>query len=160
MPDTREMVAALEAGTDMTVQMTLFGPRGKMWDQTSEYLKLPPRYLFEVASVCGSLLSYIRGLGATGRVGDGPTDWTGGPPDAELPSPEPAAAPPGLEYSVEFRYACSLELPPPFHDLFNAEVGVPYLRFSQAVAAWRAGVGALNRLVESAEIEIAAGQRR
>jgi hypothetical protein len=37
---------------------------------------------------------------------------------------------------------------------------VPYLRYSQAVAAWRAGVGALNRLVESAEIEIAAGQRR
>lgn len=164
-PDKFDLAAAMAAGTDMTVVMTLLGPAGKMWSHKSEYLKLPPRYLFEVASTCGSLLSYIRTLATTGRSSEGPPDWTGGAPRvAPAPPPDKAGVadprnPPGMDYTIEFKYTCSVELPPPFDDIFNGEVGVPYLRFTQAVEAWRAGVSMLNRLVESAEIEIKAGQR-
>ena len=165
MSDTKgsAFAEAMAAGTDMHVEMFLIGPGGKMWEHRSGYFKMPPRYLFEVASTCGSLLSYIRTLATTGREAEGPPDWTGGPPRATAapPSAPPSAAknPPGMDYMIEFKYTCSVELPPPFDDLFNGEVGVPYLTFTQAVKAWRAGVGLLNRLVESAEIEIKAGQR-
>jgi hypothetical protein len=50
-------------------------------------------------------------------------------------------------------------LPPPFDDLFEGEVGVPYLKYSVAVQAQKAGHALLGRLIESAEIEIASGQR-
>ena len=155
---------AMAAGTDMNAVMSLTGPAGKMWEHKEAWFKMPPRYLFEVASTCGSLLSYIRTLATTGREAEGPPDWTGGAPQAapspaQAPPPSTAKNPPGMDYMIEFTYTCSVELPPPFDDLFNGEVGVPYLRFSQAVEAWRAGVGLLNRLVESAEIEIKAGQR-
>lgn len=141
---------------DLSMRMDLFGPRGRMWGFSQDYEHLPPAYLLEIASACRSFLEYLRGLATTARAaedeGGGQTTRVGGAPAASVPA--------GLEYRVDFRYSSDVLLPPPFDDLFEGEVGVPYLKYSVAVQAQRAGHAMLGRLIESAEIEIASGQRQ
>lgn len=137
---------ALEKVYDLTMRMDLYGPKGRMWGFTQDYENLPPRYLFEITTLCGSYLEYLRGLATTGKAQH----------DATAPG---QSLPAGLEYRIDFKYQSDILLPPPFDDLFSGEVGVPYLMYSVAVQAQKAGVALLNRLLESAEIEIKAGQR-
>lgn len=139
---------------DLSMRMDLYGPRGRMWGFTQDYENLPPAYLFEITTLCRSYLEYLRGLATTGRAAheaEQPTARVGGAQTGQLPV--------GLEYRIDFKFQSDVLLPPPFDELFEGEVGVPYLMYSVAVKAQKAGVQLLNRLLESAEIEIASGQR-
>ena len=117
----------------MKISLDLDGPHGKMWELAMTYHKLPEVYAWEIASVAVALASYIE------HTVGGATD-------------EAAA------YSVAFH--CVPEgAEPKLPEGVKGQVKADRLLYSQAVAIQDAGIQLLEKLQQSAHMEIASGQR-
>lgn len=141
-----DLATQFESGVTMEIKMVMTGPSGEMWSQVNRYKKLPVRYLFEIASACGSLAEFVRGASTgqdEGKKGD------------QYNTPKGS----GRDYQIDFEYGCEVEVPPPFDDFLKGEVSVSNLLYSKAYECQRAGWTLLGRLLDGAEIEIKAGQR-
>lgn len=114
----------------MKLDLDLSGPNGKMWDLTMRYYRLPEPYAWEVGSAALSLSSYIENI-----VGGAAAD--------------------DKAYIVTFKVVTEGSEPKGAEQAVTAD----RLLYSQAIAIQDAGIKLLERLQQSAHMEIASGQR-
>jgi hypothetical protein len=123
----------------MKVDMDLSGPSGKMWEFHMKYHNLPVEYAMEIASTARALMNLVKTTGGGAAQGD-------------------------RTYEVKFSYdadeATPKAIPPDVSELFKGSAHAKNLLYSQAVEIQDAGVTLLQKLQQSAHMEIQSGQRK